>query len=313
MQHDKQTTSDTGAPGWSTAAGNIAVMGSSLGAIIDAVSFAGHGYPVRLQVSVPEQAAALREGRCAFDEAGLAQQLVAAQTDDCLHFVTSLHRACHAADTLLVWADEAAADDSESLTTLLHEVASELARSERFQLVVIRSLLTPGTMDRLVQPLLERVSGRLCGEDFGLCYSPEVIRPGVALADFRNPVRMLAGANDEASADALASLFRWRLGKLCMETFATAETVRMADLLWQSAKLRFAEEFSSLCRRTGVSRRAALDAFKQDSKQNISACYLTPGCPDPEVLDEQVQALLSAWEEAGSMPSPLGRMSLVSG
>ncbi|MEE4660628.1 MAG: hypothetical protein V2J89_09180 [Halieaceae bacterium] len=287
---------------------NIAVLGSGLGTIIDAVGFAGRGHTVRLQVAGTEEAAALQRGQSGFDEPGIVQQLVATQADDCLTFTTSLHRACHAADVLLVWADE-----QEGLVAMLEEVAAELAVNERFQLVAIRSLLTPGTMDRIVLPLLERVSGKQCGEDFGLAYSPEVIRPGVALADFRNPVRMLVGTNDDSSADAMCSLYRWRTGSICIESFATAETARIADLLWQNTKLRFAAELGSLCLETGVSRRAVIDAFKRDSKQNISACYLVPDCPVPEVKDDRVKALLTAWERWREMPLPLGKMALVGG
>ena len=36
---------------------------------------------------------------------------------------------------------------------------------------------------------------RRCGSDFGLCYAPDVVREEVALADYRNPVRMLIGGS----------------------------------------------------------------------------------------------------------------------
>lgn len=279
----------------SSPASSIAVLGSGLGALVDAVSFAGRNCSVRMLVPDANASDRLRQGCADFAEPGLTQQLVAAQSDARLTFVAGLHRALHASDVSLLWFDEKPGNTMAAQVAALQAVAEELAGFERFHLVVVRSLLAPGTMDRLVLPLLERVSGKRCGEDFGLCYCPEVVRPGVALADFRNPVRMLVGAEDDTSADAIASAFRWRVGQLCIQSFLTAETARVADLLWQVAKLRFKEELGHLCRQTGASRRGVLEAFKGDTKQNISACYLIPGCPQPEVLDEQVEALLEAW------------------
>ncbi len=295
------------------ATGNIAVLGTGLGALVDAVSFAGQPFHVRLQAPDADAARVLRQGASTFDEPELAQQLAASQASGRLNVVASRLHACHAAEAVLLWPEETEAHSCEALVPLLQEVGANLIHQECFQLVVIRSLLTPGSMERLVQPILERISGKTCGEDFGLCYSPEVVRPGVMIGDFRNPVRMLAGVQDDCSADAIASLYRGRRGRLCIDSFRTVETARMADLLWQSAKLRFAEELSSLCREAGAPRRAVIDLFKRDSKQNISACYLVPHCPSPEVLDERMNALLSDWERARSMPSPRCGINLVSG
>ena len=287
---------------------NVAVLGTNLGALVDAVSFADRGYSVRLNVTSTEEADALRAGQTAFEEPGLAQQLVAAQTDDGLCFTSSLHRACHAADVVLLWGN-----GPDELAQQLEAVANEITASERFTLVAIRSLLVPGSMDRWVLPLLERLTGKACGEHYGLCYSPETVRPGVALADFRNPVRMLIGANDESSADVMASLLRWRVGSVCVESFATIEAVRMIDLRWQQTKIAFSAELQALCLSTGVARRAVINAFTRDSKQNISGSYLVPGSPVPEVLEPGVQALLTSWQADMEAPLPLKKPSLVTG
>lgn len=293
--------------------GNMTILGNSLGALVDAVSFAGRSHNVRMLVPDASAAQRLREGRCDFDERGLSQQLVAAQADDGLSFVTNLHRACHASEVSLVWAEHEGVGNTNDLAAKLTALAEEIAAAEHFHLVVIRSLLAPGTMERLVRPLLERESGKCCGEDFGLCYAPEVIRPGVALADFRNPVRMLVGAGEETSADAICSLFRGRIGEVVVQEFLAAETTRYADLMWQKAKLDFADQLAELCHEAGVSRRAVIDGFKRDSKQNISACYLVPGCPTPEVLDERVDAMLDEWMQRDTNAAPFKGVKLVSG
>ena len=43
--------------------------------------------------------------------------------------------------------------------------------------------MIPGSTGGEVLPLLERISGKKCGIDFGLCYNPEFIALGSVIRD----------------------------------------------------------------------------------------------------------------------------------
>jgi UDPglucose 6-dehydrogenase len=56
--------------------------------------------------------------------------------------------------------------------------------------------------------VLERESGKRCGKDFGVCYSPEFIALGQVIKDFLNPEFLLIGEYDERSGEQLAEIYR---------------------------------------------------------------------------------------------------------
>lgn len=59
-----------------------------------------------------------------------------------------------------------------------------------------------------MKPLLERTSGKCCGPDFGLCYSPEFIALGTVIRDFLNPDPLLIGESDTGAGDWLTAFHR---------------------------------------------------------------------------------------------------------
>ena len=73
--------------------------------------------------------------------------------------------------------------------------------------VVIRSTILPGTMRRVVIPVLEETSGKKAGIDFGICNNPEFLREGTAVMDFDSPCKTVIGELDRASGDMLAALY----------------------------------------------------------------------------------------------------------
>ena len=70
-------------------------------------------------------------------------------------------------------------------------------------MVVITSTVLPGSTRHGLIPVLEEASGKTCGPDFGVCYSPEFIALGSVIRDFLNPDFYLVGQFDERSGDYL--------------------------------------------------------------------------------------------------------------
>ena len=62
-----------------------------------------------------------------------------------------------------------------------------------FHLVVLTSTVMPESTGGEVKTTLERASEKMCGKDFGLCYSPEFIALGSVIRDFYNPDFLLIG------------------------------------------------------------------------------------------------------------------------
>jgi UDPglucose 6-dehydrogenase len=76
-----------------------------------------------------------------------------------------------------------------------------------YHLVVLTSTVLPGSTEYGMIPVLERESGKSCGKDFGVCYSPEFIALGSVIRDFLNPEFVLIGEYDEQAGAKLALVY----------------------------------------------------------------------------------------------------------
>ncbi len=146
-------------------------------------------------------------------------------------------------------------DGSYSLEQLLpasKAIGLALKKKRGFHLVVITSTVLPGTLDESVQPLLEQVSRKKCGVDFGLCYNPEFIALGSVIHDFLNPDFVLIGESDEKSGELLAGIYR-RIcennPKIVRMSPANAELTKIALNSYVTTKISFANTLAELCER----------------------------------------------------------------
>ena len=157
------------------------------------------------------------------------------------------------------------------------QVGRALKNKSARHTVVIRSTILPGTMRRMVIPVLEESSGKKAGTDFGVCNNPEFLREGSAVADFSFPAKTVIGEVDRASGDTLAVLYAKLDAPLIRTDIETGEMVKYIDNSWHALKIGFANEIGNLCKSFSVDAHKAMEIFCQDKKLNISPAYLMPG------------------------------------
>jgi GDP-mannose 6-dehydrogenase len=143
--------------------------------------------------------------------------------------------------------------------------------------VVIRSTILPGTMRRMVIPVLEENSRKKAGTNFGVCNNPEFLREGSAVTDFSFPSKTVIGEVDRASGDSVAALYARLDAPLIRTEIETAEMIKYIDNSWHALKIGFANEIGNLCKTFSVDAHRAMEIFCMDKKLNISPAYLTPG------------------------------------
>ena len=143
--------------------------------------------------------------------------------------------------------------------------------------VVVRSTILPGSMRRVVIPVLEENSGKKAGVDFGVCNNPEFLREGSAVTDFSFPSKTVIGEVDRPSGDKVAALYAKLDAPLIRTEIETAEMIKYIDNSWHALKIGFANEIGNLCKSFGVDAHTAMDIFCLDKKLNISPAYLMPG------------------------------------
>src|SRR5579862_577336 len=109
---------------------------------------------------------------------------------------------------------------------VVHEIGTVLRQKNSYHVIVLRSTVLPGTTESLVIPIVEKASGRRAGSDFAVCYNPEFMREGSAVADFLKPPYTILGASDAKHLDLARQLYQSIPGEVFETAIPVAEMVK---------------------------------------------------------------------------------------
>ena len=148
--------------------------------------------------------------------------------------------------------DERGAFSLQYAAWAFREIGKALAKKDGYHLVVLTSTVLPGSTRHGLLPILEKYSGKKCGKDFGLAYSPEFIALGSILYNFLNPDFTLVGEFDERSGKTLEDTYaKIMLGNPpCKRmTLENAELTKISVNTFVTTKMTFANMLAEMCER----------------------------------------------------------------
>ncbi|HOV49136.1 MAG TPA: nucleotide sugar dehydrogenase [Anaerolineae bacterium] len=185
------------------------------------------------------------------DEPGLAELLAAVIGADRLRATTD-YAALTECDGILICVetpvDERHVPRYAALQNALRALGPVLKEGA---LVIVESTIAPGTMARLVKPLLEETSGRRVNAGFYLGHCPERVMPGKLLANLRGVSRVCGGETPE-TAQAMLALYRQVVqADLDLTDCVTAELVKTAENAYRDVNIAFANEVALICEAVG--------------------------------------------------------------
>ena len=161
---------------------------------------------------------------------------------------------------------------------VVHEIGSALKlKRDRHHVIVLRSTVLPGTTESLVIPTIEKASGLRAGKDFVVCYNPEFMREGSAVADFFQPPYTILGAQKPADLELVKQLYESISSPMFETTIPVGEMVKYVCNAFHAVKVGFANEVGTLCKTLAVDTEAVTKIYLSDTKLNISPAYLSPG------------------------------------
>jgi UDPglucose 6-dehydrogenase len=150
------------------------------------------------------------------------------------------------------------------------EIGKVLKDKDIYHLVVLTSTVLPGSMRYGLLPILEKESGKKCGVDFGLCYSPEFIALGSIIQNFLNPDFTLVGEYDEESGECLETVYDLILENHapCKRmSFENAELAKVALNSYVTTKITYANMLGDLCEKIpGGNADVVTDAIGTDTR-----------------------------------------------
>ena len=234
---------------------HVVVLGLGYVGLPVAGLFAQAGFRVSGVRRSPDKVALINRGISPIegDEPGLAE-LVKDGVATGRFEATTDYAVCRDADAVLI-AVETPVEPSTKKPgyRALRGALADLGRNlSRGTLVIIESTIAPGTMDRVVRPLLEETSGLRANDDFMLVNCPERVMPGKLLANIRGCDRVVGGMTPEA-AEIAAALYRHIVqADLDVVDCLTAELVKTMENAYRDVQIAFANEMALLCEDMGA-------------------------------------------------------------
>jgi len=232
----------------------ISVFGLGKLGLPFAVSWATRGFRV-IGVDVrPDMLQAVASGKVPDAELPVGSMLARAKTK--IKTTTDPGEAVEKSDVSFVIVPTPSNEKGGYSTRCVEEVLEPLGKSiqkkDSFHIVSIVSTVLPGASDTNFRPLLERVSGKTCGRDFGLCYNPEFIALGEVVSGLLNPDFVLIGESDARSGTILSKMY----GKFCKNeppivrmSLWNAELAKISVNVYVTMKISFANTLAALCER----------------------------------------------------------------
>lgn len=230
----------------------VSVIGlGKLGAPIAACIAAG-GLEVLGVDMEPGKIRAVNAGDAAVSEPGLDH--VMREAGRHLTATADLEEAVLSSDlTLVVVATPSEADGSFSLKHLMNVcegIGRALRKKDLYHVVTVTSTVMPGSTEGVIRRILEQASGRTCGQDFGLCYSPEFVALGTVIHDFLNPDFILIGESDPRAGSTLEEMYRVVLANdppAVRISLTNAELAKLAVNTFVTTKISFANMLARVC------------------------------------------------------------------
>lgn len=260
---------------------SISIFGLGYVGSVSAACFAKLGHRVIAVDINPAKVEMLESGRSPILEAQM-KELVAEARGACrLHATTDARSAVRESEISFVCVGTPSLRSGKLDLSHVEHAARELGTGLKDKnsphTVVLRSTASPGTTESVFVPALEQASGKICGRDFTVCYNPEFMREGSAVADFLSPPYTIVGARDPQDLAPLRTLYTGIPGQTFETTIEVAEMVKYVSNAFHALKASFANEIGTLCKQFGVDAQSVTRIFTSDTRLNISPAYLSPG------------------------------------
>lgn len=140
--------------------------------------------------------------------------------------------------------------------------------------VVYESTVYPGVTQDICIPVLEKMSGLRCGEDFKIGYSPERINPSDKVHTLTNIKKIVSGMDEDSLLD-IKEVYELviKAGTHPVSDIKTAEAIKVAENSQRDINIAFMNELAMVFDRMGIDTAEVVEGM--NTKWN--ALGFTPG------------------------------------
>lgn len=259
----------------------VSVIGLGKLGFCTAACFASRGHKVIGVEKNEHFIRELKQRRCPVRETGLAELLERSWNN--FEVTSDLRDAVLRSEATFIIVPTPSQPDgrfsNEHVESVLRGIGPVLKSKRQFHVVDVVSTVMPGSCQRRFKPLLEELSSRICGRDFGLVYNPEFIALGSVIRDFLRPDMVLIGASDERSAGIVKRVYLETTENephIATMSLLNAEITKLSLNCFVTTKISFANELANICERLdGADVDAITEAIGFDTR--VGGKYLRGG------------------------------------
>ncbi|WP_246545402.1 nucleotide sugar dehydrogenase [Pelotalea chapellei] len=153
-------------------------------------------------------------------------------------------------------------DANQPDLTLMYRASETVGKAlKKGDIVVYESTVYPGVTEEECVPILERVSGLACGQDFTVGYSPERINPGDKEHTFTKIKKVVSG-QDAATLEAVAKVYESVVtaGVHRAASIKVAEAAKVIENTQRDLNIALMNELALIFDRMGIDTNDVLDA-----------------------------------------------------
>src|ERR1700719_283090 len=201
---------------------------------------------------------------------------------------------------------------TEYLVNAMRPVAQAVRKAGKTgHIFVCSSTTTPGAVDSVLVPMLEKETGWKCGAEFSVCYNPEFIALGNVINGLLEPDFVLIGESDPAAGDALEQLYRSYTRNKCRiarMSIISAELTKISVNSYITMKISFTNQLRMIAEQfPKADINEMLDAIGTDTR--IGKKYLRPGLSFGGPCFPRDNRLLAYTAREAGLQAPLAEAS----
>lgn len=174
-----------------------------------------------------------------------------------------------------------------------------------FKVIVDKSTVPVGTAEKVSNAISEELQSRQISLDFSVTSNPEFLKEGAAIADFKQPDRIVIGcennANGEKAQSMMADVYQSFVSAGCKIHWMdvrSAEFTKYAANAMLATRISFMNDLANLADLVGVDIEAVRQGIGSDPR--IGTSFLLAGCGyGGSCFPKDVQALIKASQELG--------------
>ena len=246
----------------------VGVIGVGYVGLVTAACLAELGHHVVCRDIVPERVAMLQRGEVPIHEPGVPELLQ--RNAERLTFTLDMEDVFRDARIAIICVDTPPTASGDADLSRVEAVIAALPASAEGAVLVMKSTVPVGTGTRVRSELDAR--GR---QDVGYVSNPEFLREGSAVADFRQPDRVVVGGDRPDDVERVARLYQDLNAPILTTDIASAEMIKLASNAFLATKISFVNEIANVCERVGADVEAVARGMGMDSR--IGQSFLRPG------------------------------------